>query len=511
MTLAGAPARPRPRDAGHPSPMSLGRLLWLELRRNAMPWMFPVLAALFVFDPFRTALSYPPLWDLRASVVVNKLLPDFVAFVAGVAAWMGSRDSRRHTSDLVTATARPRWPAWLVTWAATAIWAIILYLCGVAVIYGVTATQATWGHPLWWPVAVGCAQLAVLSALGFAAGTFFPGRFTAPLAAVAAFFLSLMGFKSAVSRSSVYALLSPSTSVPGNDVGVFSHYVPDVAIAQLMFLTGLTVAVLGVLGLSRHAQGGPRLRRAAVVLTAVGVAAAGTAVGLTGTARESLGSVTIPALHDAANDRPIAFTPVCRPAGGVPVCVHPAYRAYLPQVTAAFAPVLREISGLPGAPVRVTEAGDVGLSTKPGTISGTPPEFTFGMPSTVGSFGQTRSGFTGSLQVALVSAFMPGGGAPGGEPAGSGKPRGGSGPGGAPPAVPARQAVAEGLLQAAGFRLSAQPQQLYAYGWPGALPSPQARTAAQRFAALPAATRHAWLAARLAALRAGRITLAQLP
>ena len=511
MTLAEAPPRPRPRNAGHPSPMSLWRLLWLELRRNAMPWMFPVLAALFVFDPYRTAMSYPPLWDLRASVVVNKLLPDFVAFVAGVAAWMGSRDSRRHTADLVTATARPRWSAWLVTWAATAIWALILYLCAIAVIYGVTATQATWGHPLWWPVAVGCAELAVLSALGFAAGTFFPGRFTAPLAAVAAFFLSLMGFKSAVSRSSVYALLSPSTSVPGNDVGVFSHYMPDVAIAQLMFLTGLTVAVLGVLGLSRGAQGGPGLRRAAAVLTAAGVAAAGTAVGLTGTAREGLAGVTIPALHDAASDRLIAFTPVCRPAGGVPVCVHPAYRGYLPPVTAAFAPVLREISGLPGAPVRVTEAGDVGLSTKPGTISGTPPEFTFGMPSTVGSFGQTRSGFTGSLQVALVSAFMPGGGTPGGEPAGSGGPGGGSSPGGAPPADQARQAVAEGLLVAAGFRLPPQSPQLYGSGWPGALPTPQARTAARRFAALPAATRHAWLAAHLAALRAGRITLAQLP
>ena len=174
--------------------MSLGRLLWLELRHNAMPWMFPVLAALFVFDPFRTALSYPPLWDLRASVVVNKLLPDFVAFVAGVAAWMGSRDSRRQTSDLVY-IGPTRQTAGLA--ASTAIWAIILYLCGVAVIYSVTATQATWGHPLWWPVAVGCAKLAVLSALGFAAGTFFPGQFTAPLAAVAAFFLSLMGFKSA--------------------------------------------------------------------------------------------------------------------------------------------------------------------------------------------------------------------------------------------------------------------------------------------------------------------------
>jgi hypothetical protein len=35
--------------------------------------------------------------------------------------------------------------------------------------------------------------------------------------------------------------------------------------------------------------------------------------------------------------------------------------------------------------------------------------------------------------------------------------------------------------------------------------------AANRFAALPASARHAWLAAHLAALRAGTITLAQLP
>ena len=39
----------------------------------------------------------------------------------------------------------------------------------------------------------------------------------------------------------------------------------------------------------------------------------------------------------------------------------------------------------------------------------------------------------------------------------------------------------------------------------------QVAAAARRFAALPAATRHAWLAAHLAALRAGHITLAQLP
>ncbi len=35
--------------------------------------------------------------------------------------------------------------------------------------------------------------------------------------------------------------------------------------------------------------------------------------------------------------------------------------------------------------------------------------------------------------------------------------------------------------------------------------------AARRLAALPAAARHDWLAAHLAALRAGRLTLGQLP
>jgi hypothetical protein len=40
---------------------------------------------------------------------------------------------------------------------------------------------------------------------------------------------------------------------------------------------------------------------------------------------------------------------------------------------------------------------------------------------------------------------------------------------------------------------------------------PQVTAAAARFAALPAATRHAWLAANLAALKAGHITLARIP
>jgi hypothetical protein len=493
MTVAEAPARSRPARAGHSSPMSLWRLLWLELRRNAMPWMFPLLAVLFVLDPFRTAMGYGPFWDLRASVLENKLLPDFVAFVAGVAAWMGSRDNRRHTRDLVDATARPRWTAQLTTWAATTLWVAAGFLIFVAVLYGVTASQATWGGPPWWPVAVSLAELALISALGFAAGTFFPSRFTAPLAAVGAFLLCLEGFRNAVGRSSVYALLSPTTSVPDDGTGLFHHYLPDVSIAQLMFLIGLTVVVLAALGLRRAADAGPRLRRAAAVIAVAGLAAAGTAVGLTGTARTQAYGTVIPALHNAANDRPILYTPVCGQAAGVPVCVHPAYRNFLPDVTAALAPVLRQIASLTGAPARVDQVAVNDLIASNGAaITGVPPVFRLPVPATPDerSFGQNAGTFRSSLQATLVTLFVVGAdgfvfmGPPGGSPA--------------------QQAVELALLQKAGTATQTG-------GGPGNAKAEQVAAAATRFAALPAASRHAWLAAHLAALRAGHITLAQLP
>jgi hypothetical protein len=496
MTLTDAPARPRPRDAGRASPMSLWRLLWLELRRNAMPWMFPLLAALFVFDPFRTAMGYGPFWDLRASVLENKLLPDFVAFVAGVAAWMGSRDSRRHTRDLVDATARPRWTAQLTTWAATTLWVAAGFLCCVAVLYGVTASQATWGGPPWWPVAVSLAELALISALGFAVGTFFPSRFTAPLAAVGAFLLCLEGFRNAVGRSSGYALLSPTTSVPDDDTGLFHHYLPDVSIAQLMFLIGLTLVVLAILGLRRAADAGPRLRRAAAVIAVAGLAAAGTAVGLTGTARTQAYGTVIPALHDAANDRPVPYTPVCGQAAGVPVCAQPAYRNFLPAMTAALARVLREIASLPGAPARVDQVAVNDLIASNGAaITGVPPVFRLPVPATPDetSFGQNASTFSSYVQSTLVTGFVLGahGFVAYGPPAGT----------------PAQQAVVLALLQKAGTAIQTG-------SGPGNGQHPQAEqvaAAARRFAALPAATRHDWLAAHLAALRAGQVTLAQLP
>ena len=73
--------------------------------------------------------------------------------------------------------------------------------------------------------------------------------------------------------------------------------------------------------------------------------------------------------------------------------------------------------------------------------------------------------------------------------------------------TPAQQAVEDGLLKAIG----SQAYPVYGPdGNPVAPPGP-VTAAAARFAMLPAATRHAWLAAHLAALKAGHITLARIP
>src|SRR5207245_9807820 len=119
-------------------------------------------------------------------------------------------------------------------------------------------------------------------------------------------------------------------------------------------LAGIAVAALGGLGRPARA-GGPWLRRAAAVVTLAGVAAAGTASGLVRTARLTPHGMVIPALHDAANDRPLGYTPVCARPAGVPVCLNPAYRRYLPEVAADLRPLLTQVAGLPGAPGRVAQ------------------------------------------------------------------------------------------------------------------------------------------------------------
>jgi hypothetical protein len=444
----------------------------------------------------------------------KRLLLDFAIPVVGAAAWMGSREGRRGVADLLGITARPRWARQLAVWAATTCWAMLGYLCCVAVVYVLTARHASWGGPLWWPAVVGAAGIPALTAIGFAAGTLFPSRFTTPLTTVVVFFGLGFGTQAASGDHS-YWQISPLTSGAvdiGADSGVatFYHYLPDLSIAQVMFVGGLTAAVLGLLGLPAGA-GGQWLRRSAAIIAVAGLAAAGTAVALAGTGRlDPHGMIVIPALHDAASDQPIRYTPVCS-RSPIPACVNPAYAAYLPAVTAALSPVLTEMAGLPGAPRQVNQAAQAYAQGPENSINqimhALPASdrsvVVFFLPDLLpGDQGQTSAGFKGQLETSalrIVAGLVDSQSLAADTPA---------------IADPAQQAVISALTRLTGPRLAfrnGSPEQLGPFGRLLPAPGSPAAAAATRFAALPAAIQHAWLVQHLAALRAGHISLAQLP
>ena len=501
------------------APQGTARLLRVNLRRNSMPWILLLIAALFWFDSYRPSIATSPLYGMRTfwNLGQGHTIIDFGPFVAGVAAWMGSREGRRGLGDLVTTTARPRWAAQLATWAATTIWAVAAYLVFVCVMFAAYARQGVGGSPPWWWVAVGATAVAAFIAAGFALGAYWPSRFAAAVAAFGGFVAMALSSRTGFSHTSGWALILPTNSngsFDGSvqaDSGIFYPWLPDLPIVRIMFLAGIAVAALGLTGLPARA-GGPWLRRAAVAVTLAGVALAGTGIELATTAKVAANGIVIPALHDAANDAPLAYRPVCGHAAGVPLCLNPAYARWMPNLTTALAPVLLEVRGLAGAPVRATQVPASYPSGNGGppqviTLGGQPPvlRLSLGLVNLPGPCGfcsgpVVSKAFANQVRLMFAHAF-----------AGAGSGRG----------TQAQQAVQAAMLRVAGLPFAAQPRLIantedFLASGPRPQPAPSSANgpvyaAAARLAGLSAAARHAWLASHLAALRAGRLALKDLP
>jgi hypothetical protein len=169
--------------------------------------------------------------------------------------------------------------------------------------------------------------------------------------------------------------------------------------------------------------------------------------------------------------------------------------------------VAGEVAGLPGAPVRAVQAGAAytageGGSGQAMTITGRPAvlSVTLGgygfLPGPTGFSSQptTMTTFYQSMWALFFNAFT-----------GAGSTVG----------TPVQQAVTAVLLAGAGVPFGQQPG-LLAQVANGPSPGPSTAkdpvyTAARRFAALAASARQAWLTEHLAAIRADRLTLEQLP
>jgi hypothetical protein len=377
--------------------------------------------------------------------------------------------------------------------------------------------------------------VAASCAVGFTCGTLLPGRFTAPVVAVAVFAAWFVGvaaannvnnFEDVSSAKGTPALfVATGGGRPRNvDVGVYYHVSPDVSIAQVMFMGGALLVMVGLLALLPAARvpgarglsfGGRRwLTVVAAAGVACGVAASATAFSLAGTARYSLATGwEIPALHDAADDQPVPYTLDCT-GSAFTVCIHPAFAPYLGAVDTALQPAAAEVAGVPGAPVRAEMTTGAALPAVAGTTSVydySPGQEGFGGASfwATPAFARTVDWEQG-VQQDFITWFV-------------------SGPAeqDAPGPTPAQEAVAIALLAKVGTPVPAGYPQFsppssqsgassVSSGLGGSETQPtasaaQITAAASAFESLSSAARHAWLAANIAALRSGTITLAQIP
>ena len=447
-------------------------LLRIEFRRSVGLLCFPLL---IVAAGWLARGSLPVgvyTWPDTSSAI-RETVPFVGSFVAGISAWTAGRNKRRGMADLLSSTPRPPAARDLTTWAGTALWGAAVYATLAAVLLSVTWWNATWGAPPPGYLLVGLLAVVANSAVGYAAGYYLPSRFIAPLVAIGLFVAQF----APINYSWVALLLPAPTDLVQPDV--FAQ-VPGVAVQQGLWFCGVgAVALAAVVAGGRRGDGASRaLLAGALLLCAAGFAA----------------SMVTPSLM-FAKAAPLEY--VCE-EGGITVCVHPAYERLLPQAAEVVNEVGEPLAGIPGAPTRAMQVGS--LSPEPSREAESTAFFTVDSIVDGGGVGWFRSEAAMSL-VQGRAAYE--GSAPEVEPTEEDLTR--CGPGtkewSVDPALEARAVVANWLLKQLDRR---EPEFSLEQ-------CPDARKLVERFADLDPAKRRAWLEENLAGLRAGEVTLKDLP
>lgn len=450
------------------------RLWGIELRRNALPVLpvfMPIMVLVLWLSPISRNLTPVALWPDR-STDLQSAVQGLGPFVAGAAAWTASRDHRRDLTELLRSTPGSPFRRAVVTWAATTAWAVLAYLATAVTIFAITATQATWGGPVWWPVAVGLAALITCSALGFVFGKRFPGRFTTPLVAIGTLLAMAAGMEAAGDGVRL-GLLSPLFPAVDLESAVFYDVRPDLAETQLLFLAGVLAVAVGALARTTRREW-HKTRRGGTIAVAAGLLLVSAAAALVTTGTTDSRGLTVPLLHNDTSDRSVAYTPVCG-TDRLPVCVHPAYAPELTTLSTVVNAIAAPLAGAPTFPVRAEHRA---AETGPPRVTGTPPvltiphfiihDHTLAPPAFAA---QIETGI--ALALATTTPTHP---------------------------TPAQIAVATYLLRQAGD----EP----AHGLPR---TPATDAAATRLAALDAAARTSWFATNLPAIAAGGLTPQDVP
>jgi hypothetical protein len=429
-------------------------------------WLAPVAAAMTVWIIHGGLPVGVWLWP-KTSVEIRFSLVLLGPLIGGLAAWVAVRNRRGGIDELLATT--PCSPPFrdLAPWMATIGWASAAYIAAAAYALGLTWRHASWGSPFMYlsPVLFGLLGLVAHSALGYVVGYYLPSRFVVPLVAVGLYLPQgvISGLNTPVQN------LSPISDLESS---VFYGVQPALGIGDALWLSGLAGIALGAVTL-RHR----RTLRSWSVTALAGLMAVSGAVMLLGTERGSPpASAAIP------------YQPVC--AGSrVVACVHPAYRGMLPETARLADQLSRPLAGLPGTPSRLAQRAHRGELAPPDVVL-------------VDLWDEARGYDDVALQIASglvrderASAYEL-------QP---------DGPGGSEEQAEyetfylehreAQDVVITWLVRAGGREGVAQ----------GLVYTPEGQAALERFVALKPEDRSAWLRARYADLRAGKLGVEDLP
>lgn len=462
--------------------LGLLRLFRIEVRRSLGFVLFPVLVGIswFVADqqPYYDKPQGVALWpadSLRVGFAAVLVAP----FVAAMLSWEAGRERRRHIDDLLITTPLPAFARDLTRWAGTSAWALLAYSAvGLAVLIP-TARAATWGGPLIGALLMGVVLVPVAGAVGYLVGAIFPSRFTPPLVGIAIYAVEA---GVAAQHFAEYKYLSPFTnflSIGDSQTGLFYNVDPNLFAESALWLVAVGTIALATVALRRNASSTAMAAFGASLL--FGFVAASPLVG-------------VPDQRFWQDTLTISYEPVCAEET-VPVCLHPAYESLLPRTADIVSAVIAPLTGFPGG---ITRAEQTAFGPEPdsdGVFQFHLYDLSMGEARFAGSIAATVFmdlndqtdncfGLLDNAQYAVAAALVARGGWTFDPPMGTGF-----------------TCETSNFSPTGGMEIDPN----------AAAVQTDIKAAADRFAALSVEEQRAWFEKHYAALRAGELTLDDLP
>lgn len=466
-------------------------MMRMNVRRTFGVWVVLATAGFVILFISQTAVTEVVLWSDysyyvgRAFVIIG---PIFAIWSASLA----QRDMKPTRLELLATTANPCGQRELRPAIVGVLMSLVCYGIVAGVVLGFAATRATWGAPDLWLVTFGAVITVLIALIGWLMGTLAPGRMTPLVAGLTTLFYTTISYTWGPDHNDLL-VLQPYRYVANSgwsDMQLFYEDMPKYpnsphpASGILLALGGM--AIVGALYLfKRHARG---------ALIALALAAV----------------LVVPGWIVAADREAMDWngTPIRNPdmvCGGdvVEVCLHQAYEVQLDEAITFSNAFYAPMAGLPGIPELVTQQ-PFGKNPPGGTVrlnagwtatdvetvlSGAMGQALFPSPIWLNSEGYDSECDHTPAQAAIVQWLVRQAGGRGYtafEIVGLEHPIAGPND---PPSEQAMQAYWQELedIQA------------------------EINAAAERFAALPQDEQRAWLSANWDALRAGELTLEDLP